>query len=132
MRHILALWLVPASAACAASTAFQGPNMTVTPVEVWTGGDDGLTQRLVDAVEDELRKSARFSVGEAGAVPGAVKVVVPTHVLWRKAGRETRVSYRLELERDGRRRGAGGGSCLETELRRCAQQVVRTVGLNVH
>jgi hypothetical protein len=126
MKLMLAVGLT-CLAGCGASGGSRDLNARVTPVEIWTGGDDGLTQRLADAVADELRRSARFSYGEAGAVPDALKAVIPTHVRWREVGDKTRVTYRLELERDGRRRSARGGSCWEAELKRCAQQVVQTI-----
>ncbi len=131
MKLILVTRCAAALAGCVASVGPRALNAAVSPVEVWTGGDDGLTQRLADAVEDELRRSIRFSYGEAGAVPGALKVIIPTHVHLRDVGDQTRVTYRLELERDGQRRRAKGGSCRESELKRCAQQVVRTVGASV-
>jgi hypothetical protein len=126
MKVILTLGLFMVLAACVASRSAD-VGATVTPVEIWIGGDDGLTLRLADSVEDELRGSARFSYGKTGAVPGALRVIIPTHVDWRKVGEQTRVTYRLELERGGHRNTASGGSCWESELEICAQQVVRTV-----
>lgn len=107
-----------------AMTAASAPR---TQVELWTGGDDGLTQRLADAVREEFRMSGRFLLIEAGGTPEALKVIIPTHVGWQEVGKRTRVTYLLELESRGRRSAARGGSCWETKLAQCAQQVVRTV-----
>ncbi len=127
MKVIAAAGLIAALAGCAASAGSQSLNATAMPVEIWTGGDDGLTLRLGDAVEEEFRLSSRFSHGPAGAVPGALKVIIPTHVRWREVGDQTHVTYRLELELNGRRRSAKGGTCWESDLNQCARQVVRTV-----
>jgi hypothetical protein len=64
IRTLLAVALLAGSAAC--STAAPTTKVSVrtrVPVEVWTAGDDGLTQRLADAVRDEFRKSALFNLG---------------------------------------------------------------------
>jgi len=100
---------------------------TPLAVEVWTGGDDGLTQRLAEVVKKEFRASSRFVLADAGTDGGALRVIIPTHVDWREVGPRTRVTYRLELERDGRRIALSGGACWEVELRQCARQVVHTV-----
>lgn len=97
------------------------------PVEVWTGGDDALTQRFAVAVEDEFRTSPHFVLVNHGAAGGALKVVVPGHVGWRDFGSRTRVTYGLELEREGRRTKLSGGACWESDMRRCARQIVRSV-----
>ena len=102
-------------------------NVPRTAVELWTGGDDGLTQRLAVAVREEFRTSDRFSLAEVGGTPEALKVIIPTHVAWRDVGNRTRVTYRLELERQGRRWVVKAGNCWETDLAHCAQQLVRTV-----
>jgi hypothetical protein len=96
-------------------------------MELWTGGDDGLTQRLADAVREEFRQSGRFALVEAGGDAGALRVGIPTHVAWQVVEGRTRLTYRLELERGGRRVAATGGSCWEDELDRCARMLVRTV-----
>jgi hypothetical protein len=130
MKVILAIPFATGLAACSALTADNRPAVVTeakTPVEVWTGGDDGLTQRLADAIEAKLQTSSRFALTSAGTVPNALKIIIPTHVGWREVAGKTRVSYQLGLERDGRRISARGGECWETELELCAQQVVRTV-----
>jgi hypothetical protein len=95
------------------------------PVEVWTGGDDGLTQRLRDAVEDRLRASPRFVMLPGGVAANPLRVTIPTHVHWRDFGLRTRVRYQLELIRGGRDLGRHAGSCWEAELNRCADQILR-------
>jgi len=104
----------------------QGGSAPV-PVEVWTGGDDGLTQRFAVAVEEEFRTSQHFVLVNHGSTGGALKVVVPGHVGWRDFGSRTRVTYGLELERQGRRTKLRGGACWESDMQRCARQIVRSV-----
>lgn len=119
---LLLLWSAQPSMADA---QVAPPPAAPLAVEVWTGGDDGLTQRLADAVREEFRASPRFRmvVGRSGAL----RVIIPTHVGWRDIGTRTRVTYRLELERGGRRTAVAGGACWEADLRVCARQILQTV-----
>jgi len=94
-----------------------------TPVEVWTGGDDGLTQRLADAVRDEFKQSSLFALAPA-STPGSLRVTIPTHVGWEQVGGRTRVMYQLRLDRGDRNLGESSGVCWEDELRTCARQIV--------
>jgi hypothetical protein len=54
-----------------------------TPVEVWTGGDDGLTQGLRFAIENKFKSSSDF-VLSLGKKAGTLIVTIPMHVAWRK------------------------------------------------
>jgi hypothetical protein len=95
------------------------------PVEFSTGGDDGLTLRLADAVRRGFRHTAHFKLSPAGT-PNILKVTIPTHVGWKQINGRTRVSYQLRLERGGRYLGDSSGVCWETDLGACAAQVVQT------
>ena len=86
--------------------------------EVWTGGDDGLTQRLADAVRSRL---------EVSPPKTPVIILIPTHVGWndiRGRGRMW-VTYRVEYRRGEAVIGRGTGSCWEDQLDRCAAEIVR-------
>ena len=93
------------------------------PVEVGAGGDDGLTQRLADAVRTGFEHSAHFRLSASGTL-NALKVTIPTHVGWDEINGRTRVSYQLRLDRGGRHLGNSSGTCWENELAACAAQMV--------
>ena len=93
------------------------------PVEVVTGGDDGLTQRLADAIRIELESSAAFTLAPASASNPLI-VTIPTHVGWEDVGSRTQVMYELRLDRGGKNLSNTGGKCWEHELRVCALSVV--------
>ena len=111
--------------ACATDAAIDVPDQPVL-VEFWTGGDDGLTQRLAVEVRSELEQSPAFRL--AGAhTPGALVVRIPTHVGWRRFDRRTRVTYQLEIDRAGRRLTRRSGNCWESDLALCARQIIRSI-----
>lgn len=95
------------------------------PVQVWIGGDDGLTQRLAEAVRIRFTHTAHFRLSPS-VTPDTLTVTIPTHVSWKKIGRRTQVRYQLRLERDDRHLGESSGVCWETDLDACAAQVVET------
>src|SRR6185503_8390719 len=75
------------------------------PIEVWRGGDDGLTSRFADAVEDALRSSPAF-VTDHGKEPRTLVLTIPTNLRWKEVGSRTRVSYEIVLtDAEGRRLG---------------------------
>jgi hypothetical protein len=126
MRVVTAVLLSMMSAACStAGSDTLALSHDAVPVEVWTGGDDGLTQRLVDAVRNRFERSAQFRLSPSGT-PNALKVTIPTHVGWEEINGKTRVSYQMRLERGNRLLGDSSGVCWETDLEGCANQVVET------
>lgn len=94
------------------------------PVNISTEGDDGLTQRLADAIRTDFGRSSVFRVTGAGT-PSVLKVTIPT-VAWKQIGSRTRVTYQAIFERVGSRVIARGGVCWETELAACSAQIVKT------
>lgn len=108
-------------------TQHEGPGGTAsaTPVEVWVGGDDGLTIRLADAVEQAIKASSSFTYVERGSVPDALSVGFPGHVTWAKVNGRIRVKYRVELGRQEQKVAEAEGACWESELQRCALAIVR-------
>jgi hypothetical protein len=94
-----------------------------TPVEVWTGGDDGLTQRLRDQIENKFKSSSDF-VLSSGKKPGSLIVTIPTHVAWIEKGARTHVRYKVEFSSsDDTAIGKSSGSCWDDNLADCSAQI---------
>ena len=104
-------------AAFAVALLAAGP-VAIRPLEVWTESDDGLTQRLADAVRNEifLRDSHRTIIG----VP--VNVTILDHAKWREYRSRTEVRYSVVIEGNGKVKRATG-KCWEDALRVCAVQI---------
>lgn len=95
------------------------------PIEVWSGGDDGLTQRFRVAVERTFESSAEFALS-TGKKPGTVVATIPTHVQWVKQGSRTQLQYELQFTSiDESRVGDSKGRCWEDELANCTARVYR-------
>jgi len=95
------------------------------PVEVWCGGDDGLTSRLRDALELEFAGSQKFTLS-SGKKPGTLLVTIPTNVDWKVVAKRTKVLYRVQFEfaNDNASVVSRKGSCWEDQLSRCAADIV--------
>jgi hypothetical protein len=95
-----------------------------TLVEVWCGGDDGLTQRLRDSIENEFKLSSDFQLGE-GKKPGTLIVTIPSNVSWRQESGRNRVLYTIDFtSTDGRHLGSSKGRCWDDDLANCAVHIV--------
>jgi hypothetical protein len=93
------------------------------PVEVWCGGDDGLTARLCEAIESAFEKSADFLMSH-GKRPGTLVVTIPTNVGWYEIRGRTRAMYTVEFAKaDGEAVGRSKGSCWDGELTLCATRI---------
>ena len=57
--------------------ALGAESARATLVEVWCGGDDGLTLRLRDALENAFKSSPAFALS-TGKKPGTLIVTIPT------------------------------------------------------
>jgi hypothetical protein len=124
VRTALGVMLIVGWGGClAAQPSATDRQRAAVPVEVWTGGDDGLTRRLADAVRDEFKQSALFALTPA-STPNSLRVSIPTNVEWEQVGGRTRVAYKLRLARGDRTFGVTAGVCWENDLRTCARQVV--------
>ena len=118
--RVVAVALV-ALAACATSPT----SAKTTLVEVWRGGDDGLTSRFADALEATLRGAPEFSLS-SGKVPGTLVVTIPTNLTWRQVGERTEVTYSVEFTGvPAQPLGSSRGSCLEDRLQDCAAHVLK-------
>ena len=128
MKTAFSLMLFATLSGCATGVGSSAAySSNPVPVEIVTGGDDGLTQRLVDAVRGEFGKSSAFTFAPASAT-NALIVTIPTHVGWNDVGKKTRVTYQLRLERAGRVLEESAGACWEDQLRVCAETIVNAAG----
>jgi hypothetical protein len=94
-----------------------------TPVEVWTGGDDSLTQGLRYELEKKFKSSSDF-VLSSGKTPGTLIVTIPTHVEWTKNGTRMHVRYKVEFSSsNGAGIGKSSGSCWDDNFAACAAQI---------
>ena len=95
-----------------------------TRVEVWRGGDDGLTQGLAGAIENAFRSSPDFTLSN-GKKPGTLLVTIPTNVDWKKKFGRTKVRYTVKFTSvDDQNLGTSSGSCWENAFAKCAAQIV--------
>jgi hypothetical protein len=102
-----------------------GASPKSTLVEVWCGGDDGLTTKLRDSLENAFKSSSDFRLSE-GKKPGTLTVTIPSHVGWKLVGKRTQVSYTVEFASvDNQPLGSSAGSCWEDALSTCASKIVK-------
>lgn len=95
-----------------------------TAVEIWRGGDDGLTLHFFEALEARFAKSAQFFLVQ-GAEPSALIVTIESNLHWKNEGGRLKASYRVSFT-DSRLQRLGGvqGECWEDDFDRCADSVV--------
>lgn len=106
--------------ACGSRSVFASP----IPVEVWRGGDDGLTIKLVEALKIAVRASPDFTLS-TGERPGSLIVTIPTNVHWKQVDGRIQVLYKVEFtSTDGRKLGNGAGSCWDSALSNCAAHIL--------
>lgn len=97
----------------------------VEPVWIWTGGDDGLTQRVRDAVAIELFLDRRFTPAVGGGEPPKLRIGIPTHVAWRETPAGTRVTVTYNFTVQGLESRPFKVSCFETRLSVCGRRIAR-------
>jgi hypothetical protein len=101
----------------------SGAPLRLTPVEVWCGGDDGLTLGLRDALERHFRSAVGF-LSSSGQRPGTLVVLIPSHVGWTRADSRTRVQFNVRFESvEGQVVGTSDGACWEDELEECVARI---------
>lgn len=95
-----------------------------SPVEVFCGGDDGLTSRLCEASEQAFNATSDLPLATVDQ-HAVYKVVIPTNVDWKQVGSRTKVLYTVEvLKIDDEKVGTFKGSCWDPGIRRCGTQIV--------
>jgi hypothetical protein len=95
-------------------------------VEVWRGGDDGLTSRLGDALEEAFRKSNDFAPSY-GQKPNTLIVTIPTNVDWKSRGNRDKVLSKIEFSWSGTDKilRVSKVACWDDMLTKCADKVVK-------
>lgn len=120
LSHFL-FGLVIAVATCAADSDSAKPAL----VEFWHVGDDGLSQKLADRVENAFKTSPDFILSSERK-PGSLIVTIPTNVEWKRVGKRTQVLYRVEFaSADNKIISNTTGSCWDDKLAKCAAQIVK-------
>lgn len=115
LRCLLLFWLVLGLSA----------SPKVTPVEVWCGGDDGLTTKLRDGLENSFKLSSAFRLSW-GKKPGTLIVTIPSNVEWKLVDGRTQVLYTVEFTSvDNRHLGSRAGTCWDDTLSECANEIVK-------
>lgn len=95
-----------------------------TPVEIWRGSDDGLTNRFADSLEAAFGASPDFSLS-SGKKPGTLVVTIPTNVRLNRPSEQSEVTYFVEFTDEHKQSlGSSRGSCLETRLADCTAHVL--------
>ena len=98
---------------------------TPTPVEVWCVGDDGLTQRLRESLENTFKDSTDFRQSY-GKIPGTLVVTIASNVKWKTIGERTRVFYTVNFSSSNDLKiSSKSGSCWDGDLAKCADQIVK-------
>jgi hypothetical protein len=96
------------------------------PVEIWRGGDDGLTNKLSDAIESAFAVSDAFVLNK-GEKNKMLTVTIPTNVHRERVDNHNEVLYTVELKQKATLRTATiSGSCRENKLSICADQIFRS------
>jgi hypothetical protein len=115
-----------------AQTTLEGASKRQILVEVWSGGDDGLTLKLRDTLEEAFRSSSAFALS-SGKKPGTLIVTIPTHVGWKQKGKRTQVLYTVEFTSvNSRPLGTSTGSCWDDALTKCANKIVKEATAAAH
>ena len=114
-------------AQCGMEAALAKPTL----VEVWCGGDDRLTIRLRDTLENAFKSSSDFRLS-SGKEPGTLIVTIPTHVRWKQAKKRTQVLYTVEFaSADNRTVDTSTGSCWDDALEKCVTKIIKDAKIAV-
>lgn len=125
MTSLWTRWPVIFVVLLGAQSAMEAASAKPTLVEVWCGGDDGLTMRLKDTLENAFRSSYNFHLS-SGKKPGTLIVTIPTHVVWKQAGKRTQALYTVEFtSADNQPLGTSTGSCWDDALTKCANEIIK-------
>lgn len=105
--------------------AQQGAVVVPSPVEVWCGGDDGLTQKVCGAAEQAFKSARDFPLRKAEGT-AKYKVIIPSNVDWKKVHGRIQILFTVELQNaDAREVGRFKGSCSESKVRLCGKQILQ-------
>ena len=125
MRAVFAA-VLGVTAALTAAPAIGDTKSKSVPVEVWRGGDDGLTIKLSEAVETALKASGKFSLSR-GKKPGTLLITFPHSVIGQPDGNRVSVGFEVTFSTaDNRVLGEVKSGCHEDELTVCVDEIVET------
>jgi hypothetical protein len=125
---VIVVGIVLAAVLGACDTTSGPPGSSLKrPVELWTRGDDGLTQRFSEAFEDAIRGDTNLTLalGNEARTTSTIVATIQEHLNWKSVGPKTEVSYRIEFENaTGKKLGNSIGSCWEDELQTCVNRAL--------
>lgn len=132
MTSLWIRWSVIVAILLAIQTTVGAASAKPTLVEVWSGGDDSLTVGLRNVLENAFKSSPDFTLS-SGKKPGTLIVTIPTHVKWKRAGKRTKVFYRVEFTSvDNQPLGVSKGSCWDDVMTKCANRIVNDATAVAH
>lgn len=97
-------------------------------VEVRTGGDDELTQRLADQVRATFAAAPDYTADTSAK---RLIITIPTHIQWREINGNTKIAYHAEIAL-GSKSIRHSGSCWEAGMALCANQIVKAAAAFKH
>lgn len=117
--------LIAAVLACSPATATSSPSERL-PVAVSLTGDDGLTNKLRDALRDALQRHPVLRPQRVGEEP-VIAIRSDSNVIWKMSGRGSVVIYTVYLLQGGLRSEPVTGNCVERSMSKCAADIMRVV-----
>ena len=112
--------------AVVASAAFVAGCATSLPrsVQVYSGGDDGLSNHLVEALNKKIATSALTSVESAESA--VLHIFFVSNARWEEVGPDIKVMYTVRFVGPVHaRRSMISGSCMEKNMEVCADQIIK-------
>jgi hypothetical protein len=119
-----AFTLAPLLLSLTSTTAFAAPRPERIPVAIRLVGDDGLTQKLTWALENELQRNALLRL----ATPterGFVSIESDSNVNWDKLNGRTVIIYTVYVSGGDKRGPPHTGICYETQISKCVSAITR-------
>jgi hypothetical protein len=101
-------------------------------IEFWRTGDDRLTIRFAEALQQALRESGSFTLvpRDEPRASGTVVLTIEENLYWTRTEQGTTASYRIAFRGSANQPlGSSVGSCLESDLSACAAQAVKDAKL---
>ena len=121
----LVVGVVLLTAASPRSLRAQQQEEAPLPLQFWHVGDDALSQKLAKEIYVALSHESAF-IPSVGKQPRSLLVELPANVSLKKVGKRTKVTYTVNYSNaDNQRISSHDGSCPETQLSACAEQIVR-------
>jgi len=94
------------------------------PVAIRLVGDDGLTQRLLSGIEDDLRVNPKLRLANADD-RNTIAIESDSNVGWDELSGRTVVIYTVYVYRGENRGAPKTGICYESDIPKCAKAITR-------